>query len=341
MFRRKKKSEKDLVAPGGDEGVLPQEGSDDTYADDISEAEQEEIQEIPHHHLAHKKDLDPYLPRELVAGRVPHVSGAEDESVHQVAAHALGSDRVSYVFNLYNGYLYYIACRSADLASNGASWCPIVSALPGGPSFNGHDAIHVYESGGLAVALACPERGDPVLRIGNNTKLRNYFASRGTGKFSRIGDITFEPEDARPWMNWDLAKERLQASLLEWFGFTGLALLMTTFTCLVVVHFASLAWKPDLSEARMQTQESSRRLVVEATSALESEAISHMVRIQSLLDQLAPLSGTLTKYEVKNDGTIYWTALVPPALSSQNLKKLNAAAKNVEPSGRMRIEGSR
>ena len=98
----------------------------------------------------------------------------------------------------------------------------------------------------------------------------------------------------------------------------------------------------NLDAVQEQTQQASMQLMRDANSAMKSDTIKHMVRIQELLDSLTRIDGTLVRYEVEN-GRIEWEALVPRAFAVEAMEKLSAQpdSEQKEKDGRLRIRGTR
>lgn len=63
------------------------------------------------------------------------------------------------------------------------------------------------------------------------------------------------------------------------------------------------------------------------------------MRIQTLLDDLGKIDGTLVKFEVKG-GKLEWQALVPAAYSTGVMSVRGQAQPGIEKDGRIRIKGT-
>ena len=97
----------------------------------------------------------------------------------------------------------------------------------------------------------------------------------------------------------------------------------------------------NLDDVKLKIEDASLQLVRDANSAMKSDTIKHMVRIQELLDFLSKIDGTLVRYEVKK-GRVEWEALVPQAFAAQAASELNAQPDNAkQKDGRLRIKGRR
>src|SRR5690606_142515 len=97
-------------------------------------------------------NLTPSLPHELIGGAIPHIPGAEEESVWNAATQACGTEKVHYTYSSDGGRLWYLACPSSSLASAPDSWCPLAAALPGHSEFWDKETVYLYEQESMASA---------------------------------------------------------------------------------------------------------------------------------------------------------------------------------------------
>ena len=74
---------------------------------------------------------DHYFPVELIGGCCPRVIGEEAEIVWNAAAEASDSERVHVVWQSMGDKIWFLAVRSAELASHPNTWCPFAALLPG------------------------------------------------------------------------------------------------------------------------------------------------------------------------------------------------------------------
>ena len=78
-------------------------------------------------------------------------------------------------------------------------------------------------------------------------------------------------------------------------------------------------------------------LLLDAANALQTNTDQHMARIIELLNMTSSFGGVLTRYEVKPDNTVEWTALIPSAVQPGQLQ---ATAEGME-EGRVKVKGTR
>jgi len=90
-----------------------------------------------------RKIYSPELPAELVAGSIPHISGAEEEGVWNAAVQACGTERIHFTYTAHEGKCWYLATPSSALASYPDSWCPLAAALPGNSEYWDNETVYI------------------------------------------------------------------------------------------------------------------------------------------------------------------------------------------------------
>lgn len=285
------------------------------------------------------KDLKPHLPQELVGGNVPHIPGTEDEAVWNAASQACGTEKIHYCYSVDAGRLWYLACPSNVLASNPDSWCPLAAALPGNSEYWDRETVYLYEQEGVASAL----RWDP------ETKRMQVFLGASRTILPRVQSmdanfvtINAEVADIVPWRNRMLKTEQLARATAKMLVVTGLIVAISSAVLLAFSWISLSLLQRNLDDVKAQTEKASTQLIRDANSAMKSDTIKHMVRIQEILDSLSRVDGTLVRYEVKK-GRVEWEALVPQAFALQATQALSAQpdGSSKEKDGRLRIKGSR
>lgn len=285
-----------------------------------------------------KRDLRPYLPGDLIGGFVPYVPGMEHEAVWNAASQACSTEKVHYTFTVEDGKCWYLACPSHSLASNPDSWCPLAAALPGNSEFWDKETVYLYEQEGTASALRWdPETDRMQVFLGASRTLLPRIQSMDANFVTVNADVA----DVAPWYNRALMTEKLSRAtsrILLWSGL--LALMLIAFFYIAQV-LATMHTKRDLETVRTNTVRASENLMINASNALQSDTIRHMVRIQELLDALIKIDGTLVLYEVANNRT-KWEALVPPTFSNCSGAIAGCQVQSgLEEDGRVRISGAR
>ena len=281
-------------------------------------------------------NLSPYLPHELIGGSIPHLPGTEEEAVWNAASQACGTEKVHFVFTVDSGRVWYLACPSAALSSSPDSWCPLAAALPGNSEFWDRETVYLYEQEGLASAL----RWDP------DTGRMQVFLGAARTLLPRIQSmdanfVTLNPDmaDIAPWRNKMLKTEKLSRASARILLLVGIVMNLIIFAILAGQYFYTNTLKRDLAKVKRDTDRAAINLTLQASQAMQSDSIKHLVRIQSLLDELRALEGTLVRYEV-NGGRVEWEALIDAAFSSNSVGGTRITVMNKEKDGRVRIRGT-
>ena len=286
------------------------------------------------------KDLKPYLPQELVGGVIPHIHGAEDESVWNAASQACGTEKVNFCYSIDEDRIWYLACPSASMASNPDSWCPLAAALPGNSEYWDRETVYLYEQEGLASAL----RWDP------ETARMQVFLGASRTILPRVQSmdanfVTINPEvaDVVPWKNRTLKTEKLSRATARVLVFSGMAVSLIAAIILVFSYISVNMIQRNLTKVQQETERKSEELMLKAFNAMQSDTIKHMVRVQEILDGLGRLDSTLVKYEIDKN-QVKWEALVPPAFIETVRKKFNVTVPDENAKaddGRIRVMGTR
>ncbi len=281
--------------------------------------------------------LQPYLPHDLIGGSLPHIPGAEDEAVWNAASQACGTERVTFCYSIDENRVWYLACPSSALASNPDSWCPLAAALPGNSEYWDKETVYLYENEGLASALRWdPETGRMQVFLGAARTILPRIQSMDANFVTVNPDVA----DVVPWRNRALRTEKLSRAAARVLLLAGLAVNFIAISVLGVQYVITNVVHRDLSAVRQATVKASQDLMFNAFSAMQSDAVKHMVQIQELLDALLKIDGTLTKYEVKGSKA-NWEALVPKAFQQGVGPVRGQVVEGVEDGSRVRIRGTR
>ena len=278
-------------------------------------------------------ELRPYLPAELIGGSIPYIAGKEDEGVWNAAAQSCGTERVHYCYTVDEGRCWYLATPSASLASNPDSWCPLASALPGNSEYWDRQTVYIYEHEGTAGALRWDqETGRLQIFLGVSRTILPRIQSM------EANFVTINPEAAKPvpWRNRSLNRERLARLLVKSLFFAGLAIVAFSLLVWVGAYTLANSLTPKLDQAREVTVKATDALLTDAANALQSNTDRHLARVVELLDMTSSFGGVLTRYEVKADDKVEWTALIPSAVQPGQIQ---AVAIGME-DGRVKVKGT-
>lgn len=284
----------------------------------------------------YQQPLKAYLPQELIGGSLPHIPGTEEEAVWNAASQACSTEKVNYCYVVDGKRIWYLACPSSSLASAPNSWCPLAAALPGNSEYWDKETVYIYESEGLGSALRWdPETGRMQVFIGASRTLLPRIQSMDANF------VTINPEVATPvlWKNRQMNMERLSRIGAHSLLIVGIALNLVIFSILAIQFIWTNTLQRDLESARQATESASSQLMVNAYNALQSDVIRHFVRIQTLLDELTPINGTLVKYEVDGSNVV-WEAYVPQAYGSGIGSVQGQALPGIAADGRVKIRGN-
>lgn len=278
------------------------------------------------------RDLKPYLPQDIVGGSIPHLPGTEEEAVWNAASQACGTEKVHFCYSIDEGRIYYLACPSAQMASNPDSWCPLAAALPGNSEYWDKETVYLYEQEGLASALRWdPETGRMQVFLGASRTILPRIQSMDANF------VTINPQvaDVVAWRNKNLKTEKLSRATARMLVYSGMMIALLAALVLIYNYIAINMIERNLAAVKSATTTASNDLMLNAYNAMQSDTIRHMVRIQEILDNLSKVDGTLVKYEVQGN-SVTWEALVPPAFAQDFGQPLG-----LEKDGRVRIRATR
>lgn len=282
------------------------------------------------------ENLNPYLPSELVGGVLPYVPGTENEAVWNAASQACATEKVHMVYSIEGNRVWYLACPSAALASSPDSWCPLAAALPGNSEFWDKETVYLYEQEGMASALRWdPETGRMQIFLGAARTILPRIQSMDANF------VTINPQTAAPvpWKNRQLMTEKLSRATARMLLLVGIAINLVILSVMATQYAAANFIDRKLGKVREDTETASMNLMMKAGELAQNDVSKHLVRIQTLLDDLAKIDGTLVLFKVKGGG-MEWQALVPAAYSTGVMSVRGQAQPGIEKDGRIRIKGT-
>lgn len=281
--------------------------------------------------------LEPYMPLELIGGSIPYVPGTEEEAVWNAAAHALGTDRVTFVYTVYDGRCWYLAIPSSALASKPNSWCPLAAALPGNSEYWDRETVYLYEQDGIAAALRWDaETGRMQVFTGASRTILPRVQSMDANFIS----INQEKAGVVPWLSRSMNEERLARFVAKLLIISGIAVALCSFLYWSLSYIMVVVREPDLAHVQKQMTAETNKLISESSRIMKSSSRKHLGHIQMLLEELKDVGGTLVRYEVDDKtGSAEWEALVPKAVDGSRIGTLRANSEGLAPDGRMRVKG--
>jgi len=151
--------------------------------------------------------------------------------------------------------------------------------------------------------------------------------------------VNAEVATPAPWRSRSLRTEKLSRAAANLLLYAGLLVNVLAILFLLGQFFLTNTVKRDLAAVERSSQKASLDLMLNASNALQSDSIKHMVRIQKILDALQRVDGTLVKYEVVK-GKVSWEALVPTSFSGCEGELKSCQVVGLEKDGRARIKGT-
>lgn len=285
------------------------------------------------------RNLQPYLPQEMVGGVLPHIPGTEDDAVWNAASQACSTEKVHYCYTVEDKKVWYLACPSSAMASYPDSWCPLAAALPGNSEFWDKETVYIYEQEGVVSALRWdPDTGRMQVFLGASRTILPRVQSLD----ANFVTINAEVADIVPWKNRMLKTEKLARATVRMLVISGM---VVAFICTLFLVFNIMALnltQRDLGKVKTETEAAVNDLMLKSYNAMQSDTTKHMVRVQEILDGLGRLDATLVRYEVDKN-TVTWEALVPEPYVQTVIQRFNANVVETkkDKTGRIRVKGTR
>lgn len=275
-----------------------------------------------------------YFPAELIGGTCPRVPGEEEEIVWNAAAEACDTERVHVVWQCLDNRIWYLAVRSADLASHPNSWCPLTAFLPGTKGVAEPPVCYTYFGEEVAILMAVSTDGlqlfrgtAPVVRA----KAERMSREMGQAPVVNLDLDRIEQLTPIPWYSLSLFEDRARRVLATLSVLAAVAICALSFMVWFLASMSQMAARHDLEAAQQRTQEKSMALMTMAEGARSSPLRDQVTRFLNVNDGLLALNGVMQVYEVK-DGKARWRAIVPPSATADRITALGG--KNLETTDR-------
>ena len=276
-----------------------------------------------------------YFPPEMIAGCAPVINGQEREMAWQAAAEALDSERLHFVYNVHDGFVWFLAVKSADLASHSHSWCPFASLLPGMPSAPNLPALHHHDEDGVTMLLAAAY-GEMHIHRGATTIVMAK-AERMARDYGDTPLIPLSPEKldslpVTPWVSASLQEDRTRRFIATTSVLSGLAVAVLAFIIWLLTSFTSLAVKHNVTDAQASSQQAVQQLMQRAMQLRVSPLRGQLAHFAELNEELIRMGGWLKSYSITN-GHVEWKAVLPPAITADRITKLGGRTQDIDENG--------
>jgi hypothetical protein len=152
--------------------------------------------------------------------------------------------------------------------------------------------------------------------------------------------INAEAAQPVPWRNRMLKTEKMSRGVALFLVVSGVLVNLLAILILLVTVASISFFDRNLEEVKRQTDQAALELMKNAAGVMQSDAIKHMVRIQTLLDSLSQVNAYMTKYEVV-DKKVTWEAIVPQAFANKVTEQnTDSSVTGKEAGDNVRVRGS-
>lgn len=283
-----------------------------------------------------------YFPPELIGGTCPRIVGEEEEVVWHAAAEACDSERIHVVWQSMENKIWYLATRSADLASHPNSWCPFAALLPGMKNATTKlPACYTFYGDEMATMMTISADSLQIFR-GNNLVVKAK-AERSAQELGGAEIIELIPDRILsfapvPWYAFSLFEDRARrilaaTSIAVALGFSGICLFLWMLTGLTLI-----AARHDLSSALERTRSKTMEIMATVEKLRASPVREQLAKFADLNDGLLAINGFLEIYDISKNGKVRWRAIVPANVTADRISALGG--KTIETSNDGAIIGN-
>ncbi|MFY9288725.1 MAG: hypothetical protein WAO98_09530 [Alphaproteobacteria bacterium] len=271
-----------------------------------------------------------YFPADLIGGTCPRVVGEEEDIVWNAAAEACDTERVHVVWQSVENKIWYLAVRSADLASHANTWCPFAAMLPGMKGAPPPPVCYTYYGDESATMMLITTEGLQIFR-GTGLVVRAK-AERSARELGDAQIVELIPDrimqlSVVPWYSLSLFEDRARRVLAATAVFVALLLAGISFVIWLFASMSLIGAKRDMSETVQRTREKTMKLMGTAEKLRTSPMRDQLAKFTQLNDGLLNLNGFLEVYEIK-DNKARWRAVVPANVTADRINELGG--KNIE-----------
>lgn len=267
-----------------------------------------------------------YFPADLIGGSCPQVKGEEELVAWNAAAEACDSERIHFVWRVHEGRVWYLAVRSADLASSPHSWCPFASLLPGMAEAKLPPVIYVYYSDEAAIMMVVTVDSLQIIR--GTTSIIRAKAERIARDMGGAEIVSLIPDSivklkAVSWESLSLMENRARRFYAFASIMSALAITIVSFLVWFMASLAQLTYDSNLKELSLRTNNTVMQLQMAAMDLRTSSLREQMASFNQLNENLVGVEGWLKRYYVEGN-QVKWWAVVPANLTADRIQDLKA-----------------
>jgi hypothetical protein len=274
-----------------------------------------------------------YFPNELIGGCCPRVVGQEEEIVWNAAAEACDTERVHVVWQAMENRIWYIAVRSAEIASHPNTWCPFASLLPGMKDAQSAPVCYTYYSDEAATMMTITADGLQIHR-----SMSSVVRAKAERMARELGDapiIELVPErilklTPAPWYSLSLFEDRARRVFATMAVFTALAFAGLAFAVWLLTTMVIVGTHASLKAAQQRTESKTIDLMHTVSDLRASPMREQLANFADVNDGLLTLNGYLEVYEI-NDSKARWRAVAPANITADRISALdNGGGRTIE-----------
>lgn len=276
-----------------------------------------------------------HFPAELIGGSCPLVKGEEEMIAWNAAAEACDSERIHFVWRVYDNRVWYLAVRSSDLASHSHSWCPFASLLPGMTDAKLPPVIYAYYSDEAAIMMAVT--ADSLQIIRGTTSIIRAKAERMARDLGGAEVVNLIPDTIvklKPvaWESLSLMENRARRFYALASFISALTITAISFFVWFSASLAQLAYNSSMQELSLRTNNTVMQLQMAAMDLRTSSLREQMANFSQLNESLVGVEGWLKRYSVEGSNVKWW-AVVPSNLTADRIQDLKAQMIETNDSG--------
>ncbi len=265
-----------------------------------------------------------YFPPEMIGGSCPAVKGDEEAIAWNAAAEACASERIHFVWRVYEDRVWYLALRSEDLASHSKTWCPFASLLPGSPDSLEAPVIYTYYSDEAATLMSVDKEGMQIIRgTSSVVRAKAERLSREMGSADIVDLIPDRIVALKPamWESLSLLENRARRFMAFASVLTAIAVTALSIFVWFMASVTQLAYRSELKDLEHRTSESLMQLQQSAMILRTSDMREQIANFNKLNENMIGAQGWLKLYFLK-DNNVKWWGVVPQNLTSDRIQEI-------------------